>query len=227
MRKAAIISAMKLEIEFVEKTLVGRGDWVKRNDNVYYSKEYDLEIFSDVLGVGKVNAAYRTAEIILEYKPDVIINVGFAGGLQRGASVGDLAIGRSYVQEDLHTVLPENRVDIGDTPDWLIDILEKSAESLHLPYYVGKIATGDYFLGSSAKKQEIIREHGAIAFDMETAAIAQVATLKNVDFVGIRTFSDLADDEALETAGALKVENRIPIEERPIVLAITALEKAS
>ncbi len=62
---------------------------------------------------------------------------------------------------------------------------------------------------------------------METAAIAQVATLKNVDFVGIRTFSDLADDEALETAGALKVENRIPIEERPIVLAITALEKAS
>ena len=133
MRKAAIISAMKLEIEFVEKTLVGRGDWVKRNDNVYYSKEYDLEIYSDVLGVGKVNAAYRTAEIILEYKPDVIINVGFAGGLQRGASVGDLAIGRSYVQEDLHTVLPENRVDIGDTPDWLIDILEKSAESLHLP----------------------------------------------------------------------------------------------
>ena len=51
--------------------------------------------------------------------------------------------------------------------------------------------------------------------------------MKNVDFVGIRTFSDLADDEALETAGALKVENRIPIEERPIVLAITALEKAS
>ena len=199
--------------------------------NNYFSVQPDTAVYT----ADRANADYSfdflddtaVKNCIESVKPDVIINVGFAGGLQRGASVGDLAIGRSYVQEDLHTVLPENRVGIGDTPDWLIDILEKSAESLHLPYYVGKIATGDYFLGSSSKKQEIIREHGAIAFDMETAAIAQVATLKNVDFVGIRTFSDLADDEALETAGALKVENRIPIEERPIVLAITALEKAS
>lgn len=225
MKKAAIISAMKLEIEFVEKTLEGRGDWIKKSDSLFYSQEKDLEIYYDVLGVGKVNAAYRTAEIILEYKPDVIINVGFAGGLKKGAAVGDLAIGRSYVQEDLHTFLPENTVKIGDTPDWLIDLLESTADELGITYFVGKIATGDYFLGSSEKKQEIIREHKAIAFDMETAAIAQVATLKNISFVGIRTFSDLADDNAVDAAGNLRLENRIPIEERPIALAVNALEK--
>ena len=42
-------------------------------------------------------------------------------------------------------------------------------------------------------KNRILEAYSPIAFDMESAAIAQVATAKNVPFIALRTFSDMAD----------------------------------
>ena len=42
---------------------------------------------------------------------------------------------------------------------------------------------------------------------METAAIAQVATAKNVEFAALRIFSDLANDESIEIIENKKANN--------------------
>lgn len=223
--RAAIISAMEIEIAFVAELLGTRTGWKKGGASEYINEEKKLSVVTKVLGVGKVNAAYQTADLIWEYHPDLIINVGFAGGLAAQAKTGDLAIGSSYVQEDLHVYLEENRKPIADTPRELVESLLTEAERLNLTAYAGKIATGDYFLNSTEDKNRILAEHAPVAFDMESAAIAQVATAKKIPFVSIRTFSDLADDNALETALAASKENRIPIEQRPIVLAIETIEQ--
>lgn len=224
-KKVAIVSAMEVEIVYVEKDLSNRQGWKKVTANKFVNEQKQLEVFTSVLGVGKVNAAANTTEILCSYRPDLVVNVGFAGGMHPAAKKGDLTIGSSYVQEDFVPFLDENRPDIEDTPFELVELLKETAQELGFTAYAGRIVTGDYFLNDSKKKNAIIKEFAPVAFDMESAAIGQACTIAHTPFVSIRTFSDNADEHATEQFDESAKESRVPIEERPILLAIHALEK--
>lgn len=224
-KKAAIVSAMEVELSYVDEFLIGRDGWKKLKENVYEFNNGKLQVITQIMGVGKVNAAYQTADVINEHQPDLIINVGYAGGLIKEAKKGDVAIGKEYVQVDFIPYLNENRPEVADSPSDFIAQLEKKAKELDIPTFTGKIATGDFFLHSTEQKKRIIAEFNPIAFDMESAAVGQVTTKKNIPFIALRTFSDLADDNAVEAILDNHKEDRIPIEQRPIVLALTTLER--
>ena len=221
MRKVAIVSAMEVEIYYVHEYLEKRENWKKISEDTYENKEKQLIVTAQVMGVGKVNAAYKTTEVIYEFQPDLIVNVGYAGGLIDNAKRGDVAIGNDYVQVDFIPLIDENKLIINESPKGVVELLEKAAEKLDFTYFTGKIATGDFFLQSSETKNEIRKEYNPIAFDMESAAVAQVATKKNIDFVALRTFSDLADDDAEEAI----TDKRGQIEHKPIILIIETIEQ--
>jgi adenosylhomocysteine nucleosidase len=228
-KRIAIISAMEIELSFVKDFYEAREGWKKKSDSIYENEALDMEVHTKVLGIGKVNAAYQTADIITLYHPDLVINVGYAGGLVTNAKTGDVAIGTDYVQVDLipylDIVVPSK---IQDSPKKLVELLEKTAEELSIHTVSGRIATGDFFLHDSEQKAQIIKEFHPVAFDMESAAIAQVCTQKETDFVSLRTFSDLGDEDAAdsydESQGKKKVAT-VPIERRPVTIALTALEQ--
>ena len=54
-------------------------------------------------GVGKVNAAVCSQTMILKYSPDIMINVGVAGGLSEEFKIGDIAVADSVVEHDMDT----------------------------------------------------------------------------------------------------------------------------
>lgn len=224
--KIAIISAMEIELSYVDEFLEDRHEWKKIQSDIYENTLKNLQIITKVLGIGKVNAAYQTADLITEHQPDLIINIGYAGGLTEGAKTGDVAIGKEYVQVDFIPYIEINRLHINESPKKLIELLEKTATELKINTVTGKIATGDFFLHDSKQKKEITEKYHPIAFDMESGAIAQVATQKNIDFIAVRTFSDMADDKAADAFDNGKVVyngNVIPIERRPVVLVLTVL----
>lgn len=224
-RKAAIVSAMEIELSYVDEFLRDRAGWKKTKENIYEFQDGKLQVITQIMGVGKVNAAYQTADVVNEHHPDLIINVGYAGGLIKKAKKGDVAIGKEYVQVDFIPFLDENRPEIAESPREFIAQLESQAKELEIPTFTGKIATGDFFLHDTEQRNQIIEEFSPIAFDMESAAVAQVATKKNTPFIALRTFSDLADEDAVDAIQDNRKEDRIPIEERPIVLALTTLER--
>ena len=197
MNKILIVSALYQEIEAVEHYIEGKSDWKKISANWYVNDKSKKEVFVKVLGVGKVNAAIETTDAINQVNPDLIVNVGVAGGLDDKLSVGSLVIGTDYVQVDLKTILPENMPVINDTPDYIIEKLSEIAKKKALDYKTGRIATGDFVLYEGRKRRQIKREYNPLAFDMETAAVAQVATAKGIDFVGIRSFSDMANKKTI------------------------------
>lgn len=221
MSRIAIVSAMEVEIYYVHEYLEKRENWEKIDEDTYENKEKQIIVTAQVMGVGKVNAAYKTTEVIYEFQPDLIVNVGYAGGLIDDAKRGDVAIGNDYVQVDFTPLIAENKIIINESPKEIIGLIEKSAKKLDFTYFTGKIATGDFFLQSSETKNEIRKEHNPIAFDMESAAVAQVATKKNVSFVALRTFSDLADDNAQEAI----TDKSGNIEHKPIILIIETIEQ--
>ncbi len=62
--------------------------------------------------------------------------------------------------------------------------------------FTGRIASGDQFIASSAKKEWIAKEFHALCAEMEGAGIAHVAYLNRVSCVIIRAISDKADNSA-------------------------------
>lgn len=225
-KNIVIVSAMPVELEYVNSFLTGREGWKKLSENRYQYAN-GTNVYTKIVGAGKVSSAFQTSDAINDYCPELVVNVGYAGGLANGAKKGDVAIGTEYVQVDFLPLIGQ-RPPEAQTPEFLVKALQKEAKELDIPVFAGRIATGDFFLHRSEDRKKIIEEFQPIAFDMESAAIAQVAAYKSVDFAVLRTFSDLADDDAVNsiTDTSINKENvKISIEQGPIVLFLTALEK--
>ncbi len=228
MTRIAIISAMEIELAPLIEILTQDGSWVSESNESFVNKDLAVTVYCGVLGVGKVNAAYRTAEIIHIFNPELIINVGFAGGLKTGAAGGDIVIGNDYKQVDFRAfslgneagLVPQAKPCI--VPEKFIELLRQKSQAMSFSCHVGRIATGDFFLNDTHTKNRIIADFSPVAFDMESAAIAHVCAEKGIPFVAVRTLSDLADDDAHKAVKELTGR----IEQRPVQIVLSVLGEA-
>ena len=169
--------------------------------------------------IGKVAAATTTTALIERYCVQRVVFTGVAGGIKPGVNVGDVVVGRSFVQHDMDAspLFPRYQVPLyrksrfdGDAV-LTAALLSASQTALADPNlrrahpaatsHLGLIASGDRFV-SSAKESAALRNallaagHDALAVEMECAAVAQVCHDYSVPFAAVRTISDRADDSA-------------------------------
>ena len=197
-----VIGAMKVEIDTIESLMtdkeektIGRVRFVKGQLN-------GKDIVTAVCGIGKVAAAICAQTMIMEYKPDCIINTGVGGSLSDTVGICDVVIGDNLVQHDMDTsaigdslglISGLNIVDI-PADKKVIETLMKATEGAEIGKAVfGRIASGDQFIASEEKKTFIVSTFDAICCEMEGAAIAQTCYSANMPFGVVRAISDCAD----------------------------------
>lgn len=147
-------------------------------------------------GIGKVNAAIQTVEMIRQYKPDVIISSGCAGGNGDDVNVQDVVVSSELAYHDVYcgTAIDSTTVygQVQGLPArYQADpyLLEKALLTGAKP---GLIVTGDWFVDSKDKMLEIISHFPeAKAVDMESCAIAQACYINKVPFISFRVISDI------------------------------------
>ena len=147
-------------------------------------------------GIGKVNAAIQTVEMIRQYKPDVIISSGCAGGNGDDVNVQDVVVSSELVYHDVYcgTAIDSTTVygQVQGLPArYQADpyLFEKALLTGAKP---GLIVTGDWFVDSKDKMREIIGHFPeAKAVDMESCAIAQACYINKVPFISFRVISDI------------------------------------
>ena len=71
-----------------------------------------------------------------------------------------------------------------------------AAEELGIRAVRGRIASGDQFVASTARKEEIVRLFSAVTCEMEAGAIAHVCFLNRIPCAVIRSISDGGNEEA-------------------------------
>lgn len=208
----AVLGAMECEIEEVKNYLTDLKEQIYKDLKIFTGKINDKFIVLAQTGIGKVNAALNCQYIIDTFAPDVIINIGVAGGIGKGLKVGDIIIGSSLVQHDFDASVlgyAKGYMFTGfdkDKPTQFYGdkfIMEKFEKSLfnvvkENKIYKGIIATGDQFVSNIQLKEEINKTFNALAVEMEGAAIAQVATRNKIPFLVTRVISDLADGTTAE-----------------------------
>ncbi len=174
---------------------------IKKHANfIFYEGSYLNHTINIILsGIGKVNAAIHTQFMIDHTSPELVINVGVAGGLSNTVTFGDVVIATSLIQHDVDVSafgLPIGqipRMDVFDFPcaiDLLSDIDTTKINDFKIHY--GKILSGDQFIDDETKAIQLEDHFKALGVEMEGAAIAQVCHVNNIQVMVIRSISDMA-----------------------------------
>ena len=118
--------------------------------------------------------------------------------------MGDVVIGTDVVQHDVDTTAMGDEPGFVSTVDRLSFPLDNfastaiaaAAEELGIRAVRGRIASGDQFVASTARKEEIVRLFSAVTCEMEAGAIAHVCFLNRIPCAVIRSISDGGNEEA-------------------------------
>ena len=152
-------------------------------------------------GMGKANAAATTQVLITKFGAEKIIFSGIAGNMTSKIGIGDVVIGKTVLYHDAQLDMicqnpPFLKEYTGD-PE-LIAAAEKACAEAGVKALVGKIATGDLFVGDSETKAAIEAKCAPDCVEMEGAAVSQVAAKNGVPCVILRAMSDNADEDGHE-----------------------------
>lgn len=136
-------------------------------------------------GIGKVLAISQLTKAMLQAPADIVISVGFCGGLN-GTPQGAMVMANETRQWDLYLDAPIP-LGHGYAMHCPLRLPEISLKTVPHPLR-GRIITGDRFVDRSV---HINKE--AVAVDMETAALALLCAELNIPMVSVREVSDVAD----------------------------------
>ena len=191
--KIGILTAMKKEYDQIamllnEKKMVdGRVPHLTGRLNGH-------DIVLQQCGIGKVNAAVYTSELIRDYAPSCIVSTGVAGGIDPSLHVMDVIVSDRLVHHDFFIGMGLAQGEIEGLPRFFpaAPSFVEAARALGDPsVHIGLICTGDQFVSSPADLTVIKGNFpDGLAVDMESAAIAQTCYLYEVPFVSFRIISD-------------------------------------
>lgn len=214
--KVAIIGAMEEEVVILRENINNLKIETIAGYEFSTGEMNGVEVILLRSGIGKVNAAMSSTILLHQYKPDVVINTGSAGGFNPSLKVGDIVISTEVRHHDVDATI--FGYEYGQVPQMpaafnadekLISIAKKAAESIQdVQVSKGLIATGDSFMNDPERVAFVHEKFPQLqAAEMEAAAIAQVAYQFGIPFVIIRSLSDIAGkesnisfDQFLETA---------------------------
>ena len=197
----AVICAMQEELDALLERM--EDDEICKGSSLFYhgiilesqyhhGKIQDHEVIATRCGVGMVYAAIATVNLINEFHPQLIINSGVAGSLDKDTHVNDLVVADRIANW---------RIEV---PNW-----ERSVSSIHCSYpcdnrvleivknlkqdhiRIGPIVSSDEFIRFK-KQTGIIQRYfpEALAGEMEGAAIANVCYAYQIPCSIIRSISD-------------------------------------
>jgi adenosylhomocysteine nucleosidase len=157
-------------------------------------------------GIGKVNAGICTQILADIYQVDAVINTGIAGSLNKEINIGDIVISTDVLQHDMNATgfgYPKGQIPQMDAFSFYADeelraLAVKVCKEVNsdIQVFEGRIASGDQFISDKEVKDNITKEFGGFAVEMEGAAIGQAASLNHIPFLIIRAISDKADGSA-------------------------------
>jgi adenosylhomocysteine nucleosidase len=221
--RLALVSAMHEELAAVLARLPDEQKTVVAGREFWVGHWHGHEVVAVLSRIGKVAAATTATTLIERFGVNCLVFTGVAGGLAPQVQVGDVVVGRAFVQHDMDAspLFPRHEVPLTGMTYFpadaaLTDLLAQAAplalqdmvtalpksewldlDLAHARVHQGLIASGDRFVSQTAESQALVRDiPDALAVEMECAAMAQVCHDYEVPLAAVRIISDRADDAA-------------------------------
>ena len=196
MMTIGVIIAMDKELAQLLTLLTDPKDEIKHGKVFYIGTIGDKTVVIQKCGIGKVNSAIGTVEMIDNYHPDLIISSGCAGGADPSLEVGNVVVSTECCYHDAYCGTEQAYGQIMGMPERFVSPTDLVEKAMHLDCDVkvvkGLVVSGEWFVDSRAKMRDIVSHFPeAMAVDMESCSIAQTCYIYKVPFVSFRIVSDV------------------------------------
>ena len=194
--KIGIIVAMDKELLQLKSLLDDSTVERRNNKDFILGRMAGKDVVLQKCGIGKVNSAVGTVELIDNYSPDVVISTGVAGGADDRMNVCDVVVGADYCYHDAYCGDDCRFGQIMGMPAMFSspkDLVAKAVAACGgMAVHTGLIASGEWFVNTPNKMRAIIARFPTVmAVDMESCSIAHTCHIYGVPFISFRIVSDL------------------------------------
>ena len=207
--KILVLAALEKEISVLDKLLNA-----KSKDGFCFAKVKGNDIFTALTGVGILNAFSITYSLIETIHPDIVINIGTAGGASLDINDGDIVVcdeaiyHGGYIMTNSPTsswnVIEETELTIkGDKK--LSSLLDDFDVTIHH----GKTLSGDFFTKDKETIVSLNKKYHHVCEDMETIAIYKVCKDKKIPVIAYRIISNNELKGSLYQDNVLKVNEKL------------------
>ena len=167
-------------------------------------------------GIGRNNAIKAASCLLESTSVDLLISAGVAGGIRHGLNVGDLVVAERVGysrQDDFDGDELQLEYDFVCKED-IVQLARQCSNEPETKLHFGNLLTVDKVISKASTKRRIGEQNSFLAVEMESAAVAEVASKKGVAFAAIRSISDDIDDDLeldydnmISDEGKVKVTN--------------------
>jgi adenosylhomocysteine nucleosidase len=158
----------------------------------------DRDALLVVTGMGPDRAAASARFLFEQYAVTHLISTGYCGALRGGLACGD-----AVVAERCAFLAEPQAGSLSDLP--LLRRVEAALKQADIPIHLGTLITVAQPVLKSAEKELLGAKTGAIAVDMESAAVLRAAaeSSKKIASVTVRFIVDALGDELVDTGSFL------------------------
>jgi adenosylhomocysteine nucleosidase len=189
-----VLCAFGAELEPLRTRLAVESTIQKTGIRGYYGRiaETHLALVSTGIGMRRAQESTRRAlDVVTD--ATLVVAVGVAGALSDKLRVGEVVLAdKLTMRRGDGATASEHVLDV--PRDWF-DTYASALTSAGLGFTKGAILTSRHPLTTGAEKRAAGEHSGAVAVDMESAAIALEAATRGLPFVCMRTILDTVDQE--------------------------------
>ena len=171
MNKIGLIAAMIVELPSSIR-------YSKKGSNIFQFSGYQFK--TQVSGIGFNNASKTVEKMCLDFKPDLLILLGFCGGVGPALDIGDLCI-----PDEVHYDNMKIKVDSS-----LLKLIRTRLDDKSLKYHTFSMQTFNQPVLDKNKVSD-----GIYCVDMEAFAVLQKASEKSVPAIVVKSVTDVIPDK--------------------------------
>lgn len=152
------------------------------------------EVVVACAGVGKVNAAMATQQLVDSYAVAGIFNAGAAGAADSSLELFDIVVSSACMHHDVPDFVLCDSYPYYASQEFasdatLLAAAHAASKTWRKPFVFGCTATGECFVDDS-NREAIVASCSPLAVDMETAAMAQTCEANKIPFIAVRCITD-------------------------------------
>jgi adenosylhomocysteine nucleosidase len=158
---------------------------------VYRFTQNNREFVIIESGIGADRALAAAQALTEALNPELLISMGFGGGVSRGLEAGDIVIGNRFLAHKGERMIEETGVKIAPLPAAL------SGKKVNVGFSIteGTIISTATVQSKSIIAGQIPKHVKRAVVDMETCAVVRFATVTRMPLMAIRCISDGLDEE--------------------------------
>lgn len=167
-RQIGIVTGLAAETRIARRALAGSFSETEIEDRL-------------VCAAAKPARARASAEQLCDAGARALLSFGVAGGLDEGLSPGDLVLADRVILPDGQTV--------SSGTDWHASVMDQAAAA-GLRLHTGALVGSDTAVAGVRAKRALRQDTGALAVDMESHLVAEVAAARGLPFLVLRAVAD-------------------------------------